>query len=211
MAKLLITLILLAGLLLVADLGVTLVAEQRAATQVSEVLDAPAEVNLRPWPVSWHLLSGRVPRADIAAADVPLGGGAQLDTLDVTLEGVRIRWRDLTEPADRLPPADDGRFTAQLDEAAVQELLGLPEQIVGVSLAEPHLLISLADLVEVEADVEADDGQLVIVPRADVADLFGAARIPVDLSQQPGRPAVTDAEVRDGFLVVHGMLREVNG
>lgn len=211
MIRLLLALALLVALAFAVDLGVTVVAEQRAGDQVSEVLDAPATVDLQGWPVGWYLLQGTVPRADISARDVPLEGGARLDELDVTLERVRVRWRDLREPTDRLPPADQGRFTARLDSEAVQRLLGLPDQIVGVELADSHLLISFVDLLEVEADVDAEDGRLVVLPRAEVAGVFGAGGIPIDLSGQPGQPEVTDAEVSGGHLVVRGMLREGNG
>jgi hypothetical protein len=206
------TLVLLAALLAGADLAATWVAEQRAAEQVSSVLEAPADVDLRGWPVSYHLVvNGRVPRAHITATDVPLAEGATAERVVIDLEGVAVRWRDLTGEVERLPNADEGWFETELEAPSVQAMLGLPEQVVGVGFEGGVAVLSLVDLVEVEADITARDGLLVLVPRAEVAELLGVGEVPIDLSGQPGSPQVHEATVDGDRLVLRGMLADLHG
>ena len=71
------------------------------------------------------------------------------------------------------------------------------------------IVLNLAGLAEVDADVEAVDGVVVVRPRTGLAGLAGVGEIPIDLRDQPGGPHVRQAGVTDGSIVLSGTLTEV--
>jgi hypothetical protein len=205
---LVIVLIVLGVLFFIADQAVTTYAEQRTAANVSEALEADATVDFSGWPVGARLLLGSIPSAEVAATDVPLDNGATLDRLDVELTNVRVDVNDLRRNSDQLPPADEGTFRAELSEASVAAMLGLPGNLVEVALGNGVVQLRAAGL-EVEADVVARDGDVVVGLRGPLAQLLGGAEFPIDLSGEPGSPEVDEVEIRDGAMIVSGRLAEV--
>lgn len=205
---LVIVLLVLGGLFFVADQAATTYAEQRTAANVSEALDADATVDFSGWPVGARLLLGSIPTAELTATDVPLGNGATLDRLDVELTDVKVDVNDLRQNANRLPPADDGTFEAQLSEASVATMLGIPANLVDVRLRAGTVRLRAAGL-QVEADVVAEDGDVVVRLRGPLARLLGGRAFPIDLSDEPGSPEVRNVEIRDGVMIVSGTLADV--
>ena len=205
-----VSVVVIAALVIAVDLVLTAAAEQRLSERVSRALDAPADAELHGWPLSLHLLNGNVPRVDVNARDVPMGQpNATIHRVDVVLTDVAVRWADLTGEADELPSAEEAQFEARVDEATAQSLLGLPDQIVGLELREGVIVLNVAGLAEVEADVEASDGIVVVRPREGLASLAGLAEIPIDLRDQPGGPHVRAVEVTEDSIVLSGRLTEV--
>lgn len=202
-------LVLLAGVVVLVDLLLTSVAEERVAEGLEERLGAPAEVELSGWPVALRVLAGLgVPRVDVHAIDVPARGG-ELDRLDVTMTGVEVDVGDLRAGLEDLPPAQRARFEAEVGEAALQRMLRLPAELAGFSLTPGGAELDVAGVAVIEAAITAEDGVVVLTPRSPIAPLLGFGRVPVDLSDQPGRPYVEDVRVEDGGLVLTGTLRGV--
>jgi hypothetical protein len=208
---LLATLLVVAGLLVVADVLVTRTVEDGMSQRISRALDAPADAELRGWPASWHILSGVLPDVQVRSRDVPLGGaGAVIGNLDVQLTDVEVRWADLTGDADDLPPAATANFEARLDRDTAQALLGIDEEIVALELRDGRIALDVVGVVEMEAAVEAEEGIILVRPLDAIAGLVGLAEIPIDLSDQPGRPHVREARVTPHQIVLTGYLDEMN-
>ena len=203
-------LLILGALLFVADSAATSYAEERIEARLARVYDTEADVELVGWPVSARiLLTGHIPEARISTGDVRLGGGATIDRLDVVLTELSVRLDDLRgETGNRLPPAEAGRYKATLDEQSVGSLLGAAGGLVDVSLDSDLLTLSAGSL-SVDASVEARDGDVIVAVAGPLAQLMGGAEFPIDLSDQPGSPAVDDVAINNGLLVLRGTLDEV--
>lgn len=195
-------------LFFIVDQAVTTYAEQRTAVDVSDALGTDATVEFSGWPVGLRLLLGNIPTAQVAASDVPLENGATLDRLDVTLTNVDVDVSDLQVDNDQLPAADDGTFRAELGEESVTGMLGIPGDLVEVQLEEGVVTLRATGL-QVEADVVAEDGDVVVRLRGPLAQLLGGGEIPIDLSEEPGSPEVEKVEIRDGVMIISGRLAEV--
>lgn len=144
----------------------------------------------------------------MAARDVPLEEGGRLDTLDIVLTDVRVNINDLrTTGKNQLPPARKGAFEAELGESSVARLMRLPNAVT-VTLDNQTATIGAAGL-EVEGDVEARDGDIVVSLAGPLERVLGGAEFPIDLSGQPGAPAVREVRIDNGVLVLRGDLEEV--
>lgn len=203
-----VVLIVLGVLFFIADQAVTTYAEQRTAVNVSEALQTDATVAFSGWPVGARLLLGSIPKAEVTASDVPLDNGSTLDRLDVELTDVKVDVSDLRTNSDQLPPAQDGTFTAELSEGSVTAMLGVPGDVVQVRLRDGVMQLRAAGL-RVEADVVAENGDVVVRLRGPLAQLLGGAELPIDLSDEPGAPEVENVEIRNGAMIVSGRLAEV--
>jgi hypothetical protein len=129
----------------------------------------------------------------------------------ICLTDVAVGWGDLMDQTDDLPTAQEAEFEARVNEATAQALLGLPDEVVGLELRNGVVVLNVAGLTEVAADVEASDGMVVVRPRAGLAGLFGLGEIPIDLRAQPGSPHVRAAEVTEDSIVLSGSLTEIAG
>jgi hypothetical protein len=201
----------LVGGLFIGDLAVTRAAEQRTAQRVTRALEADSTVDFQGWPVTVRALLGSIPTAQLKAQDVPLDNGASIDQLDVVLRDVEVNVADLRGGGERprnLPAARRGRFEAEISERSVIQMLGVPGNVVDVRLADGVIVMTAAG-VEVEAEAEARDGDVVVSLSGPLANLLGAANFPIDLSEQPGAPAVDEVEIRDGVMLLRGELEDV--
>lgn len=205
-------LVIVLGVLAVAvfwgDQALTSYAERRTEARVERTLDAETDVDLDGWPVSVRLLMGVIPTARVRATDVPLENGATLDRLDVELTDVEVDLADLRANPKRLPPAQEGTFSARLGEASVTAMLGIPTGLAEVQLRPGVVRLGAAGL-RVDADVVAEDGDVVVRLQGPLAQLLGGAEFPIDLSREPGSPWVTEVEIRDGVMIVRGTLEDV--
>lgn len=198
----------LAGALFVGDLVLTSTAEERTATRIGETLEADAQVDLQGWPVGLRMLLGSIPSATLRATDVPLDNGAVLDRLDVVLTDVAITIDDLTTQSDRLPAAEKGTFSAELDEQSVAAMMGIPGGLAEVTLQDGQVEIGAGGLA-IAADVGARDGDVVVSLAGPLAALLGGSEFAIDLSDEPGQPFVEEVEIDGGVMVVRGRLEEV--
>ena len=205
---LVVVLAILGGGLVVGDLALTSYAEERTAARVEQALEAEAEVDLDGWPVALRLLLGSIPTARVTAADVPLKRGATLDRLEVELTDVEVNVADLRSNPGELPPAASGTFTAQLSEESVAGMLRVPEDVVRVRLRDGVVVLRAAG-VRLRAEVVAADGDVVVRLAGPLARLVGGAQLSIDLSDEPGAPAVDEVEIRHGVMVVRGTLEDV--
>lgn len=203
-----VALIVLGVVFFIADQAVTTYAEQRTANNVSDALGTDATVDFSGWPVGVRLLLGTIPKAEVAASDVALDNGATLDQLDVELTDVKVDVNDLRANSDQLPPADAGTFTAELSEESVTAMLGVPGDLVEVRLRDGVAQLR-ATGVQVDADVVAEDGDVVVRLQGPLAQLLGGGEVPIDLSDEPGAPEVEEVEIRDGLMILSGRLAEV--
>jgi len=200
---------LLAGLILLAvvagglDLALTRAAERRASEQASALLDAPATVDLRGWPVSLRLLLGAVPVVVVHAENVPTDSGVRVESLGLTLSDVRVRLADLE--GGRLPTdARDGAFTAALDRRGVGQLLGGLVAADAIQLRDGVVGVEVAGVL-VEAEVDVDQrGRLVLTLVNGPQELL--PRIAVPLPMLPAGTTVQRVTVRDGLLLFEGVF-----
>lgn len=198
----------LLALAVVVDVVVSRMATQRAEQAVEEALGVPAEVELHGWPVGLRLLTGRVERVELRAEDVPLDRApVDLDSLQVTLRGLRFGIDDLRSPPAGLPPAEEGTFEARLGEDATFALARVPASVASLSISDGAIRLRVLGA-EVAADVRGRDGDVVIVPRTPFGSLL-AQSIPLDLSGHPGDPVIEEAEVEGDALVLRGSLRRM--
>ena len=203
-----VVLIVLGVVFFIGDQAVTTYAEQRTANNVSDALGSDATVEFSGWPVGVRLLLGTIPKAEVAASNVELINGATLDRLNVVLTDVKVNVSELRATSNQLPPAEDGTFTAQLSEESVTEMLGVPGNIVEVRLQDGVAQLRATGL-QVETDVVAEDGDVVVRLRGPLAQLLGGGEVAIDLSDEPGAPEVEQVEIRDGVMILSGRLAEV--
>jgi hypothetical protein len=203
-----VAIVVLGGVLLIGDMILTDTAEERTATRISETLEADAQVDLQGWPVGLRMLLGSIPTATLSATDVPLDNGAVLDRLDVELTDVAITFDDLTTQSDRLPAAETGTFVAELDEASVAAMMGIPGGLAEVTLQDGLVEIGAGGLA-IQADVGARDGDVVVSLAGPLAALLGGSEFAIDLSAEPGQPFVEEVEIDGGVMIVRGRLEEV--
>lgn len=204
-------LVILLGGLFLGDLVLTRAAEERTAQRVTRALEADSTVDFQGWPVTVRAVVGTIPIARVSAQDVPLENGATIDQLDVVLRDVDVNVRDLRGGGPRprnLPTAGSGRFQAELSEQSVTAMLRLPEGVADVALRDGVAVLSAAGL-EVEADVKARDGDVVVSLAGSLAELLGGVEFPIDLSSEPGGPAVQKVEIRDGVMKLSGRLENL--
>jgi hypothetical protein len=200
--------VVLGGGLLLADQAIAAAAEDRAEKRVSERIDADADVTLHGSFPGLRLLVGQPVRAEMTAAHVPLAGvPANLQSLDVTLTGVRLSVADLRDPPDDLPPADDGRFEARLDDAATFALAQVPRVVADLRIADGAVRLRVLGN-EAAGDVQVRDGNIVIVPRTPLGALL-TTDVPLDISGQPGDPRIEQAEIDGDVLIVRGVLQDL--
>jgi hypothetical protein len=196
------------GLVLVVDLGVARMAEARAERRVSDALGVPADVTLHGWPVGLRLLTGRVARAEATAHSVPLEEhDATLDRVDVTILRIQLGLDDLRDPPDHLPPASSGTFEARLTGDATWALASVPRAIADLRIEDGAIRLWTV-VAEASADVHVRDGTVVIVPRTPLGVLL-TADVPLDISDQPGRPVIEEAFIDEDTLVLRGRLTEL--
>jgi len=192
-----------------ADQALTAAAERSTAAQVSRALDADTEVEFDGWPVALRMLRGTIPSATMTATDVPLEQEGRLDSLNIELTDVRVDLADLRKAGGRrLPPARRGRFVAELGESSVARILELPDA-VSLTLDRGVATINAAGL-EVDADVTARDGDIVVSLTGPLEQVLGGAEFPIDLSDEPGGPAVKSVRIDGGVITLRGALEDVD-
>ena len=190
------------------DQAITSTAERATAREVSESLEADTTVDFSGWPVALRMLQGRIPTATVQVRDMPLEQGGRLDVLDIVLRDVRINVSDITSGGDgRLPPARKGTFKAELGESSVAKAMNLPNAVT-LTLDNQTATISAAGL-EVEGEVAARDGDIVVSLAGPLQQILGGAEFPIDLSNEVGAPAVRDVQIDNGVLLLRGDLEEV--
>lgn len=187
-----------------ADALVTRTAEEQAAARVEALLGAPADVTLGGWPVALRLLAGRVPEVRIAAEGVPAGPVA-LRRMGIELVDVVVDLDDLADPGlDRLR-ASRGTFTAEIDEAAVADLIGMPGAVrLGEGVGQVRHAGGVVDVA-----VSLEDGAVVLRPIGSAPE--GVEPIAMELPPLPGGPAVEQVRFVGGALRVSGRLTQLRG
>jgi len=194
----------LAVLVVAGDLALTSYIEREAAARVSSRIGVPATVSLDGWPVTARLLAGSgVPTAVVSAADVPLAGGGplQLSRVDVTLTDVRLPEALRGNPG--VLTAGSGRFTATIDQQAVQALATQASELGQVQVLTDRLQLAVggftADLL-----VGARDGALVLtLANAPLPGLDGREFV-VPLAGLPAGATLEQATVAGGVIQLAG-------
>lgn len=208
LSRLLFGLLVLFGLLAVADLFLTGALERRAATRVTQELGAPSSVDLRGWPVTARLLFSSVPTAVVSAAEVPIPGqSVRLTRLDLTVDDVRINRDELFNP-DVMPfDATTGRFSAGLSGPALLELSGRPTGLAGIEVVEQGVRLVAVGGFSAVVQPSARDGDLVL--RADVP-VLGALEVVVPVPVLPGGTRIESVRVEGGLVLLEGFVPDVS-
>jgi hypothetical protein len=197
---LLVTVLLLLVVAVGADALVTRTAEAQAAQRVGAELGAPASVDLRGWPVSLRLLQGTVPEVDIRATDVPLpDADARLSVLEASVTNVRVGFTDLRGDGDLPVDGGSGTFRAEVTEADVANLAGLPGAL---TLAEGVGVVASTG-VPIEVIATVDAGVVVLRPLAAAPGLQPVRLAPLAL---PGEATLDAVRILPGRLELTGRI-----
>lgn len=200
MGRLFTFLVLLAALAFLGDLAVTAAAERRAGEQVSNMVAAPATVDLNGWPVSLRLLTGTLPEAVISAAGVPLPeGNGRLSRLDIILTDVEV---PPTLPVTTIQAASS-RFEARIDQDDLRALVPPHEAVEDVQLAGDRVRVLGPGGLAVDAAVAARDGSVVLSADTGLPGV-GTVEMAVPVHQLPAGASLDDARVEGGQLILGG-------
>lgn len=208
LSRFLFGLVVLAGILAVADLFLTGELERRTGARVTQELGAPSSVDLRGWPVTARLLFSTVPTAVVTATEVPIPGqSARLTRLDLTVDDVRINRDELLNP-DVMPfDATRGRFAAGLNGPALLALSGPPTGLVGIEVVEQGVRLVAVGGFSAVVQPSAREGDLVL--RAEVP-VLGALEVVVPVPVLPGGTRIESVRVEGGLVLLEGSVPDVS-
>lgn len=206
MAAAAVVLVLGAGLFL-ADRFVTSMAEEQAATHVGRELRADSVVSLHGWPVTLRMIVGTIERAELTATDVPLERGGTIDRLDVTLHDIDLSLADLRNPPSGLPPSRDGSFRALLHGDITWALDSVPSVLASLEVVDDAVELQ-TPIAVLSADLVVQSNRLLFEPNVPLGVVFRGP-VQLDISDQPGRPVLEDAEIVDGTLVLTGRFADL--
>jgi LmeA-like phospholipid-binding len=174
--KLLIALVVLAGVLVAADYGLRLYSQSVVADELqsSLKLSEKPSVSFGGWPFITHVISGDLPSATVSAHEAT-AAGVRLERLSITL-------RDLTFSAKRLITrgggeirAKSGDGTALMTSADIDDALAHAGAPFRITIANGRATVSSGGLhVGVEVKLEGDS--VVLTPASTAAV---SARIPL--------------------------------
>lgn len=188
------------GVLAAANGWLASTVEGRVAEQVERELGAPVDVELRGFPVGFRSLTGELPAAELHGRDVPLPDSA------ATLTELRLSLTDVRVDRDRgRIEAASAQVTATLDDAAVEELLGVLGRLplVDLELQPGALRLNVLGFAVADAAVRADDGDLVFGLAAPLNQLVpGELR----LDELPLGLHVDRVRLRTDEMELHGRI-----
>jgi hypothetical protein len=190
--------------LVVLNLIVARQAQTRAEQQAQMAIGAPVDVDLRGFPVGLRLLSGARLDARVRARDVPLEGtAATLTSLVVDLQDAR-----LDRTGEGAIEARQATFTAELDDDAVQQLIGLPGRIplADVELGNGVARFTIARFPLLDATAAVEDGRVVFQLTAPIANLLD---VQLQLDELPLGFRADHVEIRRGVLRLEGSARDL--
>lgn len=191
--------VLILGIALVLNLVVARQAQSRAEEHALAAIGAPVDVDLRGFPVGLRILTGGRLDARVRARDVPLEGtDAILSSLVIILDDVR-----LDREGDGAIEALHAQFTAELDDDAVQQLIGLPGRIplADVELGSGIARFSIARFPVLDATAAIEDGQVVFRLTAPIANLLN---VRLQLDDLPMGFRADSVEIRRDVLRLEG-------
>jgi hypothetical protein len=187
----LVLLVVIAGLLVAADITARVVAQNELANRVEAAVPTArtATARVRSFPFLGRLLaSGRVSEVDATVTDVSVEG-LRFKSIAVDLHGVQLDRDQLVR--DRrivLEKLDRGLVEARVTQEALSEVLG-----VSIDLEEGRASVTIAGR-RVGADLEVRDGHLVV----EVAGLS----LPTIRAEAPLLPCLADARIVVGRVLL---------
>ncbi|CAN5215592.1 hypothetical protein BH24ACT10_BH24ACT10_19710 [soil metagenome] len=220
MRRLLVALVVLAGLLLIADRGLAALAHRTVAAEVQAAAGLPAEpdVDLGGFPFLPEAVAGRYDRVEVGARDVP-AGEIVLDRLDAVLLGAQVPLGEAVSGSVTRVPVEQVTARAlvgydQLEQqAADRELSFAPDagrlRVTGTVEIFGQELVAVA-----VSRLEIVDGDLLVIAESfevgsDLADsllsgaLEGRFDLRVPVQDLPYGLTMTDVDVAaDGVVVL---------
>ncbi len=179
-------------------------AERRAAEEAEGALGVPVDVELVGFPVGLRLLLGAPVDARLEARDVPLEGtSAQLTRLEVQADDVIV-----DRGADGGITAERALFVAELDDEAVQSLIGIVGRLplTDVELANGVARLAVAGFPLIDATAEIEGGDVVFRVTAPIANLIS---VRLELADLPLGFTADDVEIRRGVLRLRGSAEDL--
>jgi hypothetical protein len=179
-------------------------AETRAEEQATQALGVPVDVRLRGFPVGLRLLSGGRVDATASAQDVPLEGtAATLTQLEVDLVDARV-----DRAGAGAIEARSATFRAELDDDAVQQLIGIAGRIplTNIELGNGIARFSFAGFALLDATAEIEGGRVVFNLTAPIANLVN---VRLQLEELPFGFQAESVEIRRGVLRLTGSAQEL--
>ncbi|MDX1658813.1 MAG: LmeA family phospholipid-binding protein [Nitriliruptorales bacterium] len=183
-----------------AELALRFAAARIADQYLSRVIGADVRISLRGPFAGLRILTGRAEEVDGVASDVPiLEGDALIGHLEVRLLDVELSL------GERRLRAVHGEFTARIPERELDALAGVPSAVGSITIEDGALKLVTPAGVGVTADVEAEDGDLVVKPTNPIAEL-ARFRLRFSVGELPAGATIHSVGVEGGEVVVRGDL-----
>lgn len=167
MGKLLVTLIVLAGLFFAADRLFKGYAEERLAGELQEELELTAapDVSFDGWPFVTQFVGGEISEVSISGDNVGTGQ-IVFSEFEVELERVRFAVNEVLQGNFGSVRIGSGRGSAELDEATLNRILEREGAPLDVELEDDQVLATspLTGGEPIPAEVSLEDGRLAIAP-----------------------------------------------
>jgi hypothetical protein len=163
---LLITLVVLAGVLIVGDIVVKSIAERRMEEAMEDALDLSSrpDVTVKGWPFILRAIQGEFSSVIVVADGVRAQG---VDLRDVRLEFERVRFSlpQIVSGNERRVQVGRGKGTASLSAGELNEVLSNRGVPVTVDFTDGRVIVNSTQLnVAANAGVGIESGRLLITP-----------------------------------------------
>jgi hypothetical protein len=195
--------VVLAGLLLVAEPWVRHRGVQEAADRIAEALDADVELHVVGRPLLWHLVRRELPHVVVVADALPVHDGrATLDRLRVELDTVRLVGR----ADDRRVTAEAGRFHLTLTTGELLRMVTLPSYLLGLEVVPTGLRLQTLGGMVVDATVQLDPDSLLVRPASSMLRMLPQPSFRLPLPTWPYGASVEGMTLHLGEVEAWGVL-----
>lgn len=203
MAWVVVGLVVVGGLLLLAEPWVRERGVQEAADRTAQALGADVELHVVGRPLLWHLARRELPHVTVVAHDLPvLDGQAVLDRLRVELDTVRLRGRG----DDMQVTAVAGRFRLALAQDQLAAMVTLPSYLSSFEISPRGLRLWTWAGVPVDATVMLEPDRLLVQPTHSVLRRLPQPSFSLPLPVWPYGASLDGIALHDGSLDAWGVL-----
>ena len=196
-----VALLVVLGIALVgAELALRFTAARVADQYLSRAIGADVRISLHGPFAGLRILTGRAEEVDGVASDVPIrAGDALIGRLEVRLLDVELSL------GERRLRAVHGEFTARIPEGELAALAGVPSAVGSITIKDGTLKLVTAAGVGVAADLDAEDGDLLVKPTNPIAEL-ARFRLRFSVGELPAGATIHSVSIQDSEVVVRGDL-----
>lgn len=203
MAWVVVGLVVVGGLLLLAEPIVRNRGVQEAADRTAQALGADVELHVVGRPLLWHLARRELPHVTVVAHALPvLEGQAVLDRLRVELDTVRLRGRG----DDMQVTAVAARFRLALSQEQLAAMVTLPSYLSSFEISPRGLRLWTLAGVPVDATVALEVDRLLVQPTHSVLRRLPQPSFSLPLPVWPYGASLDGIALHEGSLDAWGVL-----